>query len=468
MITLELVGKLNTSEWDELKRFIDFNSPRIRKDVYLVLDILKNHAANPVGPHPTRLEIHDELYPKSEFNDKAIRYLLTDLNKLIFYFFSYKQLNSNQYQNQLLLLQELSDRKCHRAFEKTYNQELKKLDSGGRADTGVLFYKYRLHSLKAKSELESGQRSSDVFEESSIYLDNYFVAKKLQISAEKINLNFILKKDWSDPFLSNILRQIDQGLFESSPYIRLYRLIIKSLTEQDNEAVFEQLKAQVPQSIDQLSLSELADLYQYLLNYCIRRINAGRLKFQDELLSVYRSALGRNALFTDGRISQWDFKNVVTIALRTKQIDYAREFIYTYKPTLPADQRTNAIAYNLANLHFAEGDYRSAIKQLQMVDLDDVFYRLDARSILLKSYYELDDTDALYYHGTAFQSFLNRNRKISDIQQRLFLNLIKHTLSLTKVAGNISRLKLLESRVKENPNVADLRWLEQKISELKA
>ena len=86
MITLELVGKLNTSEWDELKRFIDFNSPRIRKDVYLVLDILKNHAANPARPHPTRLEIHDELYPKSEFNDKAIRYLLTDLNKLIFYF----------------------------------------------------------------------------------------------------------------------------------------------------------------------------------------------------------------------------------------------------------------------------------------------------------------------------------------------------------------------------------------------
>jgi hypothetical protein len=102
-----------------------------------------------------------------------------------------------------------------------------------------------------------------------------------------------------------------------------------------------------------------------------------------------------------------------------------------------------------------------------MVDLDDVFYRLDARSILLKSYYELDDTDALYYHGTAFQSYLNRNRKISDIQRRLFLNLIKHTISLTKVAGNGSRLKLLESRVKENPNVADLRWLEQKISELK-
>lgn len=466
MITLELVDKLQPSEWDELKRFIDFNSPRIRKDVYRVLDILKNYSPKTV--QFTRKEIHDQLYPQSKFNDKTIRYLLTDLNRLIFDYLGYKQLSSNQYQGQLLLLQELSDRKCHRSFEKKYNQELKKLDSSRRADTDRLYYKYRLHSLKAKSELESGQRSSDVFEESSLYLDNYFVAKKLQISAEKINLNFILKKDWSDPFLSNILEQIDQGLFDSSPYIRLYRLIIKSLTDQDNETVFEQLKAQVPQSIDQLSLSELADLYQYLLNYCIRRINAGRLNFQDELLSVYRSALEHGALFTDGRISQWDFKNVVTIALRTKQIDYAREFIYTYKPSLPADQRTNAIAYNLANLHFAEGDYRGAIKQLQMVDLDDVFYRLDARSILLKSYYELDDTDALYYHGTAFRSFLNRNRKISDIQRKLFLNLIKHTLSLTKLGADRSRLKLIEKGIQENPNVADLSWLEQKISELNA
>jgi hypothetical protein len=340
---------------------------------------------------------------------------------------------------------------------------LNRAEKLGHVDSDALHYRYELHSLKAKEELGLGKRSSDIFEESSLFLDLYFVAKKLQISAEKINLNFILKKEWNDPFLKTILEQIDNGLFNNSPYIKLYRSIVQSLTEPENEAVFESLKKEVPTLIGRLSESELSDLYQYLLNYCIRRINAGRLVFQDELLAVYQSALEHGGLLTNGNISQWDFKNVVTIALRTGNVDYAREFIHGHKQLLPSSQRTNALAYNLANLHFSEKNYRAAISQLQKVDLDDVFYRLDARSILLKSYYELDDSDALFYHATAFRSMLNRNRKISDQQRKLYLNLIKHTLSLSRASGDSIQLKAIKERVSKNPNVADLSWLETKL-----
>jgi hypothetical protein len=225
---------------------------------------------------------------------------------------------------------------------------------------------------------------------------------------------------------------------------------------------------EVPQLMGRLSESELSDLYQYLLNYCIRRINAGRLVFQKELLAVYQSALEHGALLSNGTISQWDFKNVVTIALRTGNVEYARQFIHSYKQHLPSSQRTNALAYNLANLHFSEKNFRAAISQLQKVDLDDVFYRLDARSILLKSYYELDDSDALFYHATAFRSMLNRNRKISDQQRKLYLNLIKHTLSLTKANLDEKQLNQIEDRIKKNTNVADLSWLESKIAALRA
>ena len=258
---------------------------------------------------------------------------------------------------------------------------------------------------------------------------------------------------------------MDAGLFDDSPYIKLYRLIIRSLTEPDNETVFDELKSEVPLLTGRLSSAELSDLYQYLLNYCIRRINAGRLVFQNELLTVYQKALKHGALFSNGNISQWDFKNVVTIALRTSNLDYAREFIHGHKQFLPLSQRTNALAYNLANLHFYERNFRAAISQLQKVDLDDVFYRLDARSILLKSYYELDDSDALFYHAAAFRSFLNRNRTISDQQRKLYLNLIKHTLSLLRADGQKANIQAIADRVKKDPNVADLRWLEGKLFE---
>lgn len=460
MITQELVEKLKTPEWDALKRFIKFRYPRLRPDVLRCLEAFQSN----VGKQLSRQEIHSLLFGQKSFNDKTIRYLLTDINRLISEYYSYIQVTKSASVRQLSLLRELSDRGCTRAFEKTYNQELKALNQASQIDASTLHYRYELHSLKAKTELDSGKRSSDVFEDSSHYLDHYFVAKKLQISAEKINLHFILNKSWDDAFLETILHQIDAGFFADNNYITLYRSIILSLTQPDNESVFESLKKDAPLLQGKISDSEFSDLYQYLLNYCIRRINAGRLVFQDELLSVYQDSLTNEALFSNGRLSQWDFKNVVTIALRTKNLEYAREFIHSYKQFLPSDQRVNALAYNLANLHFSEGDYRAAIKQLQRVDLDDLYYRLDARSILLKSYYELDDGDALFYHATAFRSMLNRNRKISDQQRKLYLNLIKHTLSLFRCAGEGAKVRTIKNRIAKNRSVADLSWLEAKLA----
>lgn len=462
MITLELVDKLHTSEYAELERFIAFRFPRLRVDVIELLRVLQSNGNQSL----TRHEIHNLIYSGKPFDDKKIRYLLTDLNRAIFQYFSHKQLQKRESDQSIMLLRELAERECNRSFSKQYNQEQIRIQNNGSIDSNTLHHQYSMASLKAEYDIGHGQRSSETFEQSSEFLDHYFVAKKLQISAEKINLNFILKKEWTDPFLRNILEQIDKGMFDNSPYIQLYRLIIKTLTNPENESVFEQLKRRTPGLISKLSETELTDLYQYLLNYCIRRINAGRLSFQNELLEVYKMALKDGALLTDGKITQWDFKNIVTISLRTQQVDFALDFIDSYSNNLPDNHRSNAVAYNLANIHFAKGEYRAAIKQLQEVDLDDVFYRLDARSILLKCFYELDDTDALHYHATAFRSTLNRNRKISDNQRKLYLNLIKHTLSLSNAGGIPAKVNLIKKRISEKPNVADLRWLESKIAEI--
>ena len=217
MLTRELLKTLKSTEWEELNRFLPFRFPRMRADVLLGLNAFKKNQSDSIS----RKDVHLWLYPQKPFDDKVIRYLLTDINKVVFEYFSFKQLTKQPQKQQSLLLQELSDRKCHRAFDKTYNQELNRAETQGHVDSDALHYRYELYSLKAKEELDSGKRSSDVFEESSLFLDLYFVAKKLQISAEKINLNFILKKEWNDPFLKTILEQIDNGLFNDSPYIKL-------------------------------------------------------------------------------------------------------------------------------------------------------------------------------------------------------------------------------------------------------
>jgi hypothetical protein len=154
------------------------------------------------------------------------------------------------------------------------------------------------------------------------------------------------------------------------------------------------------------------------------------------------------------------------IGLRLRETAFIEDFISGNAALLPPAQRANAVAYNTANLCFHRRDYRQALAQLQQVDLDDVFYRLDARSILLKTYFEMDDIDALFYHATAFRTFLLRNSKISDHQRKLYQNLIRFTLSLVRCGSDRSRLRALRKKVEATPNVADLAWLESQVTAL--
>ena len=146
MLTFELIEKLKPSEWDELKKFVLFRFPRMRKDVVRGLAVLRRNQTKVLSRH----DIHAQLYRDRPFNDKAIRYLLTDMNKVLFEYFSFKQLTKQPQHQQALLLQELSERKCPRAFDKTYHQELKRSQQRGHVDADALRHRYELHSLKAK------------------------------------------------------------------------------------------------------------------------------------------------------------------------------------------------------------------------------------------------------------------------------------------------------------------------------
>ncbi|MBK7856349.1 MAG: hypothetical protein IPJ79_16970 [Bacteroidetes bacterium] len=102
---------------------------------------------------------------------------------------------------------------------------------------------------------------------------------------------------------------------------------------------------------------------------------------------------------------------------------------------------------------------------LHKVSFTDIYYQLDSRSVLLKTYYETSDLDALQYHITAFRNFLKRNHSVSEYQLSIYSNLVKYTQRLL-AAGN-SKTKLLKlKKVALNKSVADVQWLEQKIEEL--
>jgi hypothetical protein len=214
--------------------------------------------------------------------------------------------------------------------------------------------------------------------------------------------------------------------------------------------------------------AEAKDMYVFALNYCIRKLNSGQLSYLNELFVLYKALIEREIIFEDGKLAPSDFKNIVTTGLRSGQLDWTEQFIQIYKDYLPAEHRQNTYIYNLAFLHYYRKEFSKALKLLQTAEFTDVFYQLDAKALLLRTYYELDETEPFLNLADAFTNYLKRNKQISDYQRTVYLNFVKYAkkLMLLRTGSRLS-LEAVRNELQELKQAASLQWLQEKAAEIR-
>jgi len=205
--------------------------------------------------------------------------------------------------------------------------------------------------------------------------------------------------------------------------------------------------------------AEVRDMYAFAQNYCIKQINSGNGDFLRKLFELNKTLLATGLIFESGYLSPHDFKNIVTVSLRVNEFDFAHDFIQTKKTgsTLPSARMPIPLAWPGTT-----SSARSMIKPLNTVQVEftDVYYHLDAKSLLLKTYYELNEEDALYSLFDAFKIYLRRNKLISEYQRDVYSNLISFTRRLVTARHGSTRVTPRNwKRILEPNKVADINWL---------
>jgi hypothetical protein len=172
-------------------------------------------------------------------------------------------------------------------------------------------------------------------------------------------------------------------------------------------------------------------------------------------------------LVEEGELSPWYFKNIVNIALRVGEYDWAENFINQYSSMLPELLRENSLTYNLAQVFFFRKEYDKVLEQLRNVEYDDVAYNLGSKAMLLATYYETDEMEPLYSLFESFRAYLNRHKDIPVNRRKNYGNLIRFTRKLTRIMpGDQSAVDKFKKELKETKNVASLNWLKEKLAEL--
>jgi hypothetical protein len=112
----------------------------------------------------------------------------------------------------------------------------------------------------------------------------------------------------------------------------------------------------------------------------------------------------------------------------------------------------------MARLYFEQNDYDSAMPLLVQTDFDDILLNLNAKTLLVKMYYELLEFDTLENLLESMRTYLHR--KDVGYHEPLFKNMIKLTRKLVRVNPYDKNEKAKLKKEIENTNpLRERTWL---------
>ncbi|MBX7181245.1 MAG: hypothetical protein K1X82_03955 [Bacteroidia bacterium] len=412
-------------------------------------------------------ELFQKLYPGKTYNSQVLRNKESFLIRKAERFVAWNQLEKEPGHQSQLLGKMLVDRSDIKSFRKNLNQKaqqtwhrissLQNLDF----DQKIAELDYRLEQKTKRQDAEKGLNKL------ILEMDAYWITNRLKFSCEMLNRGLTLGQQ-SNMGMEQVLNFMPPNDNPKFLLAHLYRLVYFTLTYPEESKHYFQLKELVKELLHQIEAQETTEIFTFLQNYCIRRINAGQPDFLQELFSNYKLLLQSKLILIDGVLGEFDFKNILTVSIRLNEINWAHQFITDYSTLLPKQHQANAIQYNLARLFYAEKNLKQALKSLTTVEYTDVYYHLDSRILLTKIYYDLEDIESLFSSIQSFRQYLSRTRQISSTQQKLYLNFLSviKRLGMLKDGSKVDLLKL-EAFLKENPQTADISWLKERIANFK-
>ncbi len=474
MYRSSLLKAVKTLDKKESKSFLQYlKSPLFNRHEKL-LGLYELIIAQSPGfdKHLEKEKLFAELYPEKAFSEESLRNLASDLLEHLEKYLCWLEVQEEEELGDRLLLRQLKKRELHSRFFSRFKKIFKRRKRKGLRDVQWFDDDHRL--LTELNEVHSHRNDADYdrsLQLRSNQLDHHYLALKLSLSCEMINRKNVFNKQLQARLLNPLLREIESELeyYKKIPAIYLYYLVLMTLMEPEEPKHYNLLVTQLHTQIHFFSKAEGRALYKYAQNYCIKNINQGDNAYLASLLGLYKRLLGSQLILENGRISDSDYRNIVTVGLRLREFDWVEEFIHKYENYLGKEQRANAYSYNLAAYFYERADYAKAQELLNKLAFSNVFYSLGVRSLLLKIYFDTRESEALFSLIKSFKTYLRRNKQLSKYQVTIYSNLLKFSQQAARLQQNRELIEDSELKkavkgllkdIEKTREIANINWLQ--------
>lgn len=458
----QLFSSLSTEELKNLDKalhspFFNYRDEEIKLFEYLVHTKKKKN--DPITPE----NAFKYVFPGQKTDIAKLRHVMSYLMRIICRCITISEMEEAEEQRKLLLTRAMRKRNLDKLFLSSYKDTKKNYEDNAPLSPDLYYQQLQLDTEYYIYSITNRRAKNEELQKLAKDLDSFYIIQKLKHACSILSYRNIFKLRHQNELLQETMALIGKKQMLDNPLVNILYQNFLCLSEPENENYFVELKYLLLNTSDRIDVRELRDIFTLAINYCIKRLNTGGQKYYMEVFEIYEAGLQRGVFEDRGQLSPFTYKNISAIAIGLKKYDWVANFLEQYKPKLDPDIREGFYAYCLARYYFAAGRYAQVSQLLLQVDIKEQFTDLDARVLLIKTYYELDEFDLLDYSIGNLRQQLQR-KNLQTYHQSVYGNFARsvskliHLRPYDKKARSVFREKLSLTTA-----VAEKEWLMSKV-----
>lgn len=380
----------------------------------------------------------------------------------------------------VFLLQFYAKNRLKRNFDDYYRTIIAKSVTNNTLNTRVYYELFAIAQTRFDFQLllleEQDLDPKEVVKPFHLHL----VTDQLQQAIQILNYQESFTTATTLPFLATTLDQIEQHPeWLNEPLIGIYYYVYRGLTEKKVE-YHDKLMEKIAAYQLNLQQTELNDLLIYAVNMMIYIVNAGNKTDENyrRMFNVYQKRQELRLIYqTDGSISPHEYKNIVAVALRLNELDWAEDFNekHSDRSALYTTDNNKVYIFNRARIAFERRQYEKIFSDLLQQDFKDDILDTNTEILLLKALFEQAQTDSSIYENLTirlekFRNRLQRKKVFSETLQNSFLQFAEVVQKIVRIlevyrktTDKTKELAKIQAFVLENSTIVEQKWLLDKL-----
>jgi len=477
MQNFKIIQVLSSLDKKELKRFGEFvDSPYFNKNknIRKLFEVLEKFHPAFEGRNFTLEKIYAKVFAGDEYDYHKINNVISDLYQLSEEFLAHRKFENREYYIERNIFTELRAKGLYRIYEQKYNSYMKELIERKYKDEDYYYYLYEMNDeylwyatmKNPNTELNILQTQFDHFFQFAII--RILRLYNLMLHERNQN-NFNYRLTMFDEIL-NYVRNIQT---EDNPLLLIFKTILLLLHSKDKK-YYDELWRLKERYIDDFRSDDRNLIYIHLYDFAAYMVNfKGDDSYNHDMFKIYKEQIDRHIMVPEG-FNHFNFMNVVKIACRINEFDYAENFIKEFRSSIPKEEETNVLEFCYGTIENAMGNLQKALKHFSKTNFQNFLLKVQVKIVLLKIYFKLEMYEQALALIDTFRHYISREENLLTEHREAyskFLKLMSELIRANEIHDKeernfrISKIRDEADKIPSNPFRIKV-WLQNELNQL--